>query len=59
MSAAPRAYRFPVRAIDLFDLAFALLIVALLMLVGVTFREYAVSNDEGLQHHYSACQSGW
>ena len=22
------------------------------MLVGATFREYAVSNDEGLQHHY-------
>ena len=52
MSAAPRSYRFSVRAIDPFDLAFALLIVALLMLVGVTFGEYAVSNDEGLQHHY-------
>ncbi len=52
MSATPRSYRFSVRAIDPFDLAFALLIVALLMLVSVTFREYAVSNDEGVQHHY-------
>ena len=47
-----RRHRFSIHAIDRFDLAFALLIVALLVLVGVTFREYAVSNDEGLQHHY-------
>ena len=52
MSAALRRHRFSIRAIDPFDLAFALLIVALLVLVGATFREYAVSNDEGLQHHY-------
>ncbi len=47
-----RRHRFSIHAIDPFDLAFALLIVALLVLVGVTFREYAVSNDEGVQHHY-------
>jgi hypothetical protein len=52
MSAAPRSYRFSNHAIDRFDLAFALFIVALFVLVGATFREYAVSNDEGLQHHY-------
>ena len=52
MSGAPRRFRFSVRAVDPFDLAFALLIVALFVLVGATFREYAVSNDEGLQHHY-------
>jgi hypothetical protein len=52
MSAAPRSYRFSNHAIDRFDLAFALFIVALFLLVGATFKEYAVSNDEGLQHHY-------
>ncbi len=52
MRAALRRHRFSVRAIDPFDLAFALLIVALLVLVGATFGEYAVSNDEGVQHHY-------
>ncbi len=52
MSGAPRRHHCSVRAIDRFDLAFALLIVALLVLVGATLREYAVSNDEGLQHHY-------
>ena len=35
-----------------FDWAAALLITALVMLALATFREYAVSNDEGLQHHY-------
>jgi Dolichyl-phosphate-mannose-protein mannosyltransferase len=39
-------------ATDVFDLAAALLLAALLVLVLSTFREYAVSNDEGLQHHY-------
>jgi hypothetical protein len=52
VSAAPCQHRFSVRAIDRFDLAFALLVLALFVLVGATFREYAVSNDEGLQHHY-------
>jgi hypothetical protein len=52
MSGALRRHHFSVCAIDRFDLAFALLIMALLLLVGATFREYAVSNDEGLQHHY-------
>jgi len=52
VSAAPYKHRFSVRAIDRFDLAFALLVLALFVLVGATFREYAVSNDEGLQHHY-------
>ncbi len=37
---------------DLYDLATALLMLALLVLVLATFREYAVSNDEGVQHHY-------
>jgi Dolichyl-phosphate-mannose-protein mannosyltransferase len=34
------------------DVVFAALIAALFVLVGMTFHEYAVSNDEGLQHHY-------
>ena len=35
-----------------FDLAFAGLLLALLVLVALTFRQYAVSNDEGVQQHY-------
>jgi len=38
--------------IDVFDLAAALLLATLVVLVLATFKEYAVSNDEGLQHHY-------
>ncbi len=35
-----------------FDLATALLIIAITLIALWTFRDYAVSNDEGLQHHY-------
>ncbi len=35
-----------------FDLATVLLIVTIISLALWTFRDYAVSNDEGLQHHY-------
>jgi hypothetical protein len=38
--------------LDPFDVGFALLIAVLLALVLATVKEYAVSNDEGLQHHY-------
>ncbi len=37
---------------DPFDLAAAGLLLALLILVGLTFMQYAVSNDEGVQQHY-------
>ena len=52
-SAAPSPRRrISVPAIDRFDLAFVIFVLALFVLVSATFREYAVSNDEGLQHHY-------
>ncbi len=35
-----------------FDLATALLIITITSIALWTFRDYAVSNDEGLQHHY-------
>jgi Dolichyl-phosphate-mannose-protein mannosyltransferase len=38
--------------LDPFDLAFALLLAVLVALVLATFKQYAVSNDEGLQNHY-------
>ena len=50
--AALRRHQISFRAIDRLDLAFAVLFVALFVLVGTTFKQYAVSNDEGLQHHY-------
>jgi hypothetical protein len=39
-------------AIDPFDAAAALILALLVVLALATFKEYAVSNDEGLQHHY-------
>ncbi len=38
--------------IDVFDLAGVLLLATLMVLVLATFKQYAVSNDEGVQHHY-------
>jgi len=38
--------------LDPFDLASVLVLALLLALVLATVKEYAVSNDEGLQHHY-------
>jgi hypothetical protein len=52
MTAAPRRTRSSVFEIDTFDFAAALLLAVLFALVLATFKEYAVSNDEGLQHHY-------
>jgi len=53
MTAAPRRQLgFSVFEFNVFDLAAALLMAVLLALVLATFKEYAVSNDEGLQHHY-------
>jgi hypothetical protein len=53
MTEASRRCGHPsVRTRDPFDLAFVLLLGILLVLVGATFKQYAVSNDEGLQHHY-------
>jgi hypothetical protein len=53
MTAAPRRHLGTTAAtISAFDLAAGLLLALLLALVLATFRQYAVSNDEGLQHHY-------
>ncbi len=40
------------RRFDAFDLATTLLIIAITGIALWTVRDYAVSNDEGLQHHY-------
>jgi hypothetical protein len=40
--------------VDCHDVAAAALFVALLALVTVTFRDYAISNDEEVQQHYGA-----
>jgi hypothetical protein len=40
------------RRFDGFDLATVLLLVAITAIALWTFHDYAVSNDEGLQHHY-------
>ncbi len=40
------------RQVNAWDLAGSILLIALVLLVVYTFRDYAVSNDEGVQHHY-------
>src|ERR1700682_6104540 len=37
---------------DPFDLASMLLLAALVIAVALVFRDYAISNDEEVQHHY-------
>ena len=38
--------------LDVCDIATIVLIAALVVLALCTFRDYAISNDEGVQHHY-------
>lgn len=40
------------RKIDWFDLATLLLLASLVAIALLTFHQYAISNDEGVQHHY-------
>ena len=37
---------------DVYDLATILLLVALVAIALLTFKDYAISNDESVQHHY-------
>jgi hypothetical protein len=37
---------------DLHDIATCLLLAAIAVIAASTFRDYAISNDEGVQHHY-------
>ncbi|HEY6256028.1 MAG TPA: glycosyltransferase family 39 protein [Xanthobacteraceae bacterium] len=52
IAARCRYLRAATFVIDAFDLATALLMATLLVLVLATFTEYAISNDEGVQHQY-------
>ena len=45
------ATRFAAR-FDLFDIATVVLLAAVTVIALCTFRDYAISNDEGVQHHY-------
>src|ERR1700690_595397 len=38
--------------IDAYDIATVALIAALVAIALCTFKDYAISNDEGVQHHY-------
>jgi hypothetical protein len=38
--------------IDAYDIATAVILAALVVIAFCTFRDYAISNDEGVQHHY-------
>src|ERR1700709_1362138 len=46
-SAKPWIARF-----DTFDIATGVLLAALIVIALATFKDYAISNDEGVQHHY-------
>ncbi|WP_128089712.1 hypothetical protein [Bradyrhizobium viridifuturi] len=37
---------------DIYDIATGALLATLVLAVWLTFRDYAISNDEGVQHHY-------
>jgi hypothetical protein len=37
---------------DAYDIATVLLLAALVVIALLTFKDYAISNDEGIQHHY-------
>ena len=50
--AAARWRRGPLARLDGYDLAAALLFGTLIVLVGLTFRDYAISNDEEVQQRY-------
>ncbi len=52
MTASLPRRRISQHSTDPFDLAAVLLLAGLFVLVLATFKQYAVSNDEGLQHHY-------
>src|SRR5271170_1297948 len=52
ITASSLVRRLSAAGIGSWDLLFALLLVVLFVLVFSTFREYAVSNDEGLQQRY-------
>ena len=52
ITASSQCRRLSIAGISSFDLLFALSVVVLFVLVLSTFKEYAVSNDEGLQQHY-------
>ena len=43
---------FAIARVDAFDIATVILIAALTVLAACTFKHYAISNDEGVQHHY-------
>lgn len=50
LSARPAA-RWPVR-LNLYDVASLALLAVLVVIVFATYRHYAISNDEGVQHRY-------
>ena len=50
--AAARWRRGPLARLDGYDLAAVLLFGTLIVLVGLTFRDYAISNDEEVQQRY-------
>ncbi len=37
---------------DTFDIATIMLLAALIVIALITYKDYAISNDEGVQHHY-------
>jgi len=45
-------YVLPLQRLDRYDLAAAALFCILILLVGFTFRDYAISNDEEVQQRY-------
>ena len=51
-NAKPSFFRFHLSRLHGFDLATLALLATIFVLVLLTFRVYAVTNDEWVQHHY-------
>ena len=50
--ASPRSRPTWITRFDAYDFATIVLVTGLVVIALCTFKDYAISNDEGVQHHY-------
>ena len=52
--ASPRSRSAWITRFDAYDFATIVLVTGLVVIALCTFKDYAISNDEGVQHHYGS-----